>query len=104
MAHALACINKCGFAYVLTSGGGGTAIESADALRGLMDARELVPQHRTSPPKVIVGGGVRSGNISELVSRTQAHVYHSAALVPSAEVVDRQEVRALRSALDNESR
>ena len=67
---ALEDVIGCGADRVLTSGGGHNAIEGSQQLR------KLVQQAR-GRISVVVGGGVRPGNIAELIQDTGAHEFHS---------------------------
>ncbi|MEV8213877.1 copper homeostasis protein CutC [Leifsonia sp. NPDC077715] len=68
-AEALERLLSLGVARVLTSGGAATAGEGADALA------ELVAQ-AGDRIAVLAGGGVRPGNVAELVSRTGVREVH----------------------------
>ena len=64
---ALEIVKSCGFDGILTSGGPGNAPNNADRLAGIvrMASRRRVDERL----EIIVGGGVRSGNISGLMAR-----------------------------------
>jgi len=86
----------CGFAAVLSSGGARTAVEGQgkEVLRGLVEAAgERI--------EVIVGGGVRVGNVGELMRGTGARWFHSSAIVDGGEVASGEEVRGLRGVIDS---
>ncbi len=59
-----------GVARILTSGGGGSALEGIDALARLV---------AMSGPTIVVGGGVRADHVKELVQRTGAREVHARA-------------------------
>lgn len=103
---ALAALVECGFRSILTNGGpsGNSAVECTDHLVSLIHD-QLSPgkfpgRSHDQLPQVIVGGGVRSKNIEELLHKTSAIAFHSAALAQTTEMVCSDEVRALRAALD----
>lgn len=92
-------IGRCGFEGLLTAGGLGDAVDRVGELGEVRDiARELGLE-------VIVGGGVRSGNVGRLVEglgRGEGRVwFHSSCLRgDGSERADLREVGALRRALD----
>ncbi|KAF7592261.1 hypothetical protein BBP40_000463 [Aspergillus hancockii] len=104
---ALEDIVECGFRSILTSGGpsGTTAMECIDQLANLVERVEGLGERlgRDAPlPRIIVGGGVRASNLAILRERTRAPAFHSAALTQSVELVSDDEVKALRSTLDED--
>ena len=88
--EALEDVIAAGCARILTSGLHKTAVEGADILSKL----RLQAGNRIV---VMPGGGVRSSNITELVSKTGAKEYHSSCLVARATnfVADEEEVRLI---------
>jgi copper homeostasis protein len=69
---ALQQIIDCGFNRILTSGGKPAAIEGVDQLRMLRQlAREQI--------EILPGGGIRAGNVGQLVLQTECNQFHSAA-------------------------
>ena len=88
---ALDALIDAGVARVLTGGGPGPAHSSLDRLAALV-------QRAGDRITVMPGGGVRSGNVAEIVRRTGAREVHSGAR--SGGGVDPAEVGALRTALD----
>ncbi|EPE27883.1 CutC-like protein [Glarea lozoyensis ATCC 20868] len=91
MERELEVLKELGFHAVLTSGGKGTAVEGKEMLKrlvvlsgGLID--------------VIVGGGVRKENITELLEGTRARWIHSAALGEGG--FDEQEVEAMMDVVE----
>ncbi|MDB4884503.1 MAG: Copper homeostasis protein cutC [Gemmatimonadetes bacterium] len=59
-----------GVSRVLTSGGAATASEGADGLAALV-------AHCGTPLGILAGGGVRAGNVAEIVRRTGVHEVHA---------------------------
>jgi copper homeostasis protein len=106
---ALEDIIKLGCTRILTSGGYPTAMEGKDNLQQLVS----LANHRI---KIMVGSGIRSSNIKEIQSHTKASVFHASARKTVSSMmnyqhasmhellekisIDEQEVRLLRSALD----
>ncbi|KAG9234693.1 copper homeostasis protein CutC [Amylocarpus encephaloides] len=81
-----------GFASVLTSGGAPNAFAGRDILRPLVS-------EAAGRISIIVGGGVRQTNISELKTATGARWFHSSAVVDGGEVCDLDEIEGLWRAL-----
>jgi len=82
----------CGFRSLLTSGGGKNAVEGGKVLKRLVErAGDRID--------VIVGGGVRSGNLEELRETTGARWYHSSAVLEN-EKADEEEVKLLKEMVD----
>lgn len=71
--EALERLIDLGFRRVLTSGGRGTAVEGAETIRRLNERAD-------GRIEVLPGGGVRPGNVAELVARTGATQVHLAGL------------------------
>lgn len=90
---ALEAVLATGCKAVLTSGGANTAEEGAMALR------QLVGQARDRGISIIVGGGVRSGNLNRLRLQTGATAFHSAAITDHGELVDSREVLNMKKML-----
>lgn len=67
-----------GFKTVLTSGGKASAMEGKETLKNLLEKYG-------AQIDILIGGGVRSGNISELKKVTSGTHFHSSA-IPSYEV------------------
>ena len=93
---ALDDLARCGFDGVLTSGGLGTAPHNADVLVNILDEASKLNI------EIIVGGGVRSRNLPQLVralrlsERSQRISVHSSCLPPGeTEKVDSVEVGAI---------
>lgn len=79
------------FATVLTSGG------ALDANRGIENLAKLVHQS-SGRIELLVGGGVRSTNLAELIQQTQAQAYHSSGITTGTEV-DIEEIKRLKELL-----
>jgi copper homeostasis protein len=87
-------VSACGFKAVLTSGG------KFDAVYGTVQVAKLVKLAAETDVEIIVGGGVRSSNIERLIQETEAHWYHSSAIVDSDGInVSRGEIGQLKKAL-----
>lgn len=81
-----------GFKAVLTSGGKSSAMEGKENLRNLIEKYG-------SQIEILVGGGVRSGNISELKNFTKGTHFHSSA-IPSYEVfASDEEIKKLKKSI-----
>jgi copper homeostasis protein len=89
----------CGFKSLLTSGGAPDAVQGKERLKRLVE-------RANGRIEVIVGGGVRSGNL-EVLRETGARWFHSSSLTAGSEEVDgvltasREELQALRAKLDS---
>jgi copper homeostasis protein len=96
MEEQLEVVIECGFKAVLTSGGKENAVLGKEALKRMVD----VAKGRID---VVLGGGVRSGNVSMLRRETGAKIFHSSAIVGTAgeDVADGEEVRLLREFIDS---
>jgi copper homeostasis protein len=82
----------CGFTSVLTSGGAKSAGEGVERVRVLQERfGEMV--------SIVMGGGVRSGNVEGLKRRAGVEWVHSAAITGEGEEVDGEEVRRSLAAL-----
>lgn len=106
---ALEDVIKLGCTRILTSGGHPTAMEGKDQLQQLVS----LAGNRI---KIMVGSGIRSSNIKEIQSHTKASVFHASARKTVSSMmdyehasmhellekisIDEQEVRLLRSVLD----
>lgn len=71
--EALERLVDLGFRRILTSGGGGTALEGADAIRRLVERAD-------GRIEILPGGGVRPDNVAQVVARTGATQAHLAAM------------------------
>ncbi|KAA8648011.1 hypothetical protein EYZ11_010468 [Aspergillus tanneri] len=92
---ALKDIAECGFSSILASGGPGKS-----AVDCILSLERLVRRARRYGLEIIVGGGVRSSNVGLLREKTNASVFHSAALVSAEDEVRSDQVREIREALD----
>jgi copper homeostasis protein len=93
MAGELEALVQWGFKAVLTSGGEADAVSGKERLKSLVEKAG-------SRIDVMVGGGVRSGNLGELRETTRARWFHSSAVVNDGNVADGEEVRSLREVLE----
>ncbi len=80
---------KLGFRAVLTSGGKATAWEGREHLKDLIASYS----HRLD---ILVGGGVRSGNIAELKEFTGGRHFHSSAIPQYESFANEEEIRKLQ--------
>lgn len=87
-------IVEVGFKSVLTSGGQKSAVEGAEKVKIL---QEKFGQRIS----IVLGGGIRAGNVENLKSRTGVEWVHSAAITGGGEEVDADEVRRLRDVFQN---
>ena len=83
-------ILQLGFSEILTSGGAKTAWEGRETLK------KLVAMY---PENILIGGGVRSGMITELVSTTQSHRFHSSAIRSYETFANSEEIKLLKEAI-----
>ena len=92
--EALEDVITAGCSRILTSGLHKAALEGAGVIA------DLVAQ-AGSRITIMVGGGVRSSNISQLVSQTGATEYHSSGLVSRADnhIADEAEIKLIVQAL-----
>jgi len=88
MGDELEVLIDLGFANVLTSGGGKTAVEGTEVLKSLVERAD-------GRIEVIVGGGVRGENVEMLREITGAKWFHSSAVVDGGEIASAEEVRGL---------
>jgi copper homeostasis protein len=96
MEKELEVLVRCGFRAILTSGGMESAAMGKERLGALVRKAKA-----TGGIEVIVGGGVRSGNVEMLRRQTGAEFFHSSAIVRAdgAEVASQEEVKLLRESL-----
>jgi copper homeostasis protein len=80
---------RCGFSGILTSGG------MHDAIHGTTMLRQLYDLSKGSEIDIIVGGGVRSSNVTSLKTETGATWYHSSALTDETHFASEQEISSL---------
>lgn len=81
-----------GFRTVLTSGGAENAVKGKEKLR------ELVQKY-AHQINILIGGGVRSGNIHELKEFTGGSDFHSSAIPSYETFADDDEIKKLKNAL-----
>lgn len=80
---------RLGFRAVLTSGGKATAWEGRENLKDIIASYS----HRLD---ILVGGGVRSGNITELKEITGGRHFHSSAVPQYESFANEEEIRKLQ--------
>lgn len=80
---------KLGFRSVLTSGGKATAMEGKENLKNLVEKYS----HKI---EILIGGGVRSGNIAALKEFTCATSFHSSAIKDYDTFVTEEEIKKLK--------
>lgn len=85
---------SCGFKTVLTSG------QAKNVVEGIHVLAELVKK-ANNRIVIMPGGGLRSSNIGLLKQKTDALFYHSSAITDSSETANGDEVKALKTILDN---
>lgn len=84
---------KLGFHSVLTSGGKPTAMEGREKLKSLVDDYSHLIN-------ILIGGGVRSENISELKAFTGARYFHSSAIMKYDTFADDGEIKRLKQGVE----
>ena len=77
-----------GFTRILTSGKHKTARE------GIEDLQQLIEKSKNRI-KIMPGGGIRSTNISELLNRTVATEFHTAALTDKSQIANETEIKKI---------
>ncbi len=80
-------IMQLGFREILTSGGKRTALEGKENLKKLV---ELFPEN------ILIGGSVRSGNISELIHTAKSHRFHSSAILSYETFANPNEIKLMK--------
>lgn len=89
MLQDLETLVELGFSAVLTSGGQGTAVQGREMLKRLVEAA-------AGRIEIVVGGGVRSGNVKGSKEETDARWWHSSCIVQEGgKMADEEEMRAL---------
>lgn len=81
-----------GFKTVLTSGGKSSAMEGKENLKMLVEKY-------SDQIDVLIGGGVRSGNISELKNFTKGTHFHSSAIPSYEQFASDEEIKTLKKYL-----
>ncbi|MBL7887991.1 MAG: copper homeostasis protein CutC [Bacteroidia bacterium] len=89
---ALESVINCGFKTILTSG------FTSSAMNGIKNLEQLVKASRNRIT-IMPGGGVRSSNIAQIKNKTQAHYYHSSAII-QGDIADVNEVKKLKEQLN----
>lgn len=84
-----------GFKNILTSGGSKQAVDGLDVIKKLQDKF-------SDRINIIVGGGVRSGNLNSIKEFTNSNHFHSAAITDNSEMCNAEEVELLSDLLSNE--
>jgi len=87
--QALEDIIESGFTRVLTSGGKGNAAENIETLARLI---KLAGKRIAIMP----GGGIRSANMEEIISKTKCREIHSAATHKKTHRINREEIKAMK--------
>ncbi|KAF7914444.1 uncharacterized protein EAF01_000850 [Botrytis porri] len=93
MEEELEVLINLNFTSLLTSGGAPTSVQ------GVVQLQKLV-QQAAGRIDIIVGGGVRSRNLEELMEETGARWFHSSAVIGDGEDVDGEEVEKMRYILE----
>lgn len=88
--QALKEVTACGFKTILTSGGASSAIKGVSVLKKLK-------KQGGDKITILAGGGIRSYNIAQI--KPHFDFVHSACLQPGREIVDRNELIALKKNL-----
>ena len=65
---------------------------------GIENLEQLVKQARYKI-SIMPGGGVRSSNIAQIKNKTQAHYYHSSAII-QGDIADMNELKKLKEQLN----
>jgi len=82
-------IIELGFKEILTSGGENSAMEGKENLKKLVE-------NYSDDIRILIGGGVRSGNISELKNITKGNCFHSSAVLPYESFANAEEIKNLK--------
>lgn len=80
---------QLGFKEILTSGGENSAMEGKENLKRLIE-------NYSDGVKILIGGGVRSNNISELKKVTNGKYFHSSAVLPYESFANAEEIKKLK--------
>ncbi len=83
-------IIEIGFKSVLTSGGKSSAMEGKEQLKNLVEKY-------SDQIEILIGGGVRSNNISELKNYTNGTSFHSSAIPSYEQFANEDEIKKLKS-------
>lgn len=79
-----------GFSCVLTSGGASNAMDGKDTLK-------LLVERFSDKIDILIGGGVRSENISELKNYTGGTLFHSSATPKYEQFANENEIKKLKN-------
>ncbi|WP_294281772.1 copper homeostasis protein CutC [uncultured Chryseobacterium sp.] len=82
---------ECGFTTILTSGQKPNVSEGTENLKKLVELSD-------GRIEILVGGGLRSGNIAGIREYTKAGYFHSSAITDGGAFADADEVVALKNA------
>lgn len=82
-------IIELGFKEILTSGGENSALDGKKKLKKLVE-------DYSDNIKILIGGGVRSNNISELKNVTGGNYFHSSAVLPYESFANADEIKKLK--------
>lgn len=80
---------ELGFKEILTSGGENSAMEGKENLKKLVE-------DYSDDIKILIGGGVRSNNISELKNVTHGKYFHSSAVLSYESFANADEIKKLK--------
>jgi len=80
---------QLGFREILTSGGENSAMEGKEILKKLIE-------NYSEDIKILIGGGVRSNNISELKNVTGGKYFHSSAVLAYEYFANAEEIKRLK--------
>ncbi|OBW40917.1 Copper homeostasis protein CutC [Chryseobacterium sp. MOF25P] len=80
---------QLGFKEILTSGGENSSMEGKENLKKLVE-------DYSDDIKILIGGGVRSHNISELKNVTHGQYFHSSAVLPYETFANAEEIKKLK--------
>ena len=92
LSKSLESLIECGFSTLLTSAGEANVVNGVEGLRNLIELAKNRIQ-------IMPGGGVRSGNIEQLIKSCSASFYHSSAIVDDSDIVDANEIKSLKHIL-----
>jgi copper homeostasis protein len=82
-------IIELGFEEILTSGGENSALDGKENLKKIVEVY-------SDDIKILIGGGVRSNNISELKNVTGGNYFHSSAVLSYESFANAEEIKNLK--------
>ncbi|KUJ56587.1 copper homeostasis protein CutC [Chryseobacterium aquaticum] len=82
-------IIELGFKEILTSGGENSALDGKENLKKIVEVY-------SDDIKILIGGGVRSNNISELKNVTGGNYFHSSAVLSYESFANAEEIKKLK--------